>query len=93
MKKIIILFSFLLFSATVASAQPGQMNGAQGGHPGPPPEAYTACEGKQVGDSVQITTPRGDTITGTCEQMDGRLVLHPDNMPQGDMAPPSQPDQ
>ena len=49
---------------------------------GPPPEAYTACEGKSAGDTAEFVSPRGDTVTGTCEERDGRLVLHPDNPPE-----------
>jgi len=50
---------------------------------GPPPEAYTACEGKNLGDTAEFVSPRGDTVTGTCEQQDDRLVLRPDNPPGG----------
>ena len=46
---------------------------------GPPPEAYTACEGKNAGDTAEFVSPRGDTVTGTCEQRGDRLVLRPDN--------------
>jgi hypothetical protein len=53
--------------------------GAGRRHQGPPPEAYTACEGKNVGDTVELVNPRGDTVTGTCEQQGDRLVLRPDN--------------
>lgn len=51
----------------------------------PPPEAYKACEGKKAGATARFTTPRGDTITGTCEELDGQLVLKPDftNRPSG----------
>ena len=52
-------------------------------HQGPPPEAYTACEGKSVGDSAEFKSPRGDTVTGTCVQDGERLVLHPDHHPRG----------
>ena len=45
----------------------------------PPPEAYTACDGKNVGDTAEFVSPRGDTLTGTCEQEGDRLVLRPDN--------------
>ncbi len=46
---------------------------------GPPPEAYTACEGKSSGASAQLTTPRGEILTGSCEEdRDGKLVLRPD---------------
>ncbi|PKN16170.1 MAG: hypothetical protein CVU66_01995 [Deltaproteobacteria bacterium HGW-Deltaproteobacteria-23] len=51
----------------------------------PPQAAFDACKGKSAGDSVSITTPRGDTITAVCRQLDGQLVAMPDKMP----APPS----
>lgn len=56
------------------------------GHQGPPPEAYCACEGKNAGDKAEFVSPRGDTVTGTCEEdRDGeRLVLRPDNPPEED---------
>ena len=50
-------------------------------HHGPPPEAYTACEDKSAGDTAEFVSPRGDTVTGTCEQQGGRMVLRPDNPP------------
>lgn len=49
-----------------------------GRHHGPPPEAYTACEGKNVGEEAQFVNPHGETVTGTCEQENDRLVLRPD---------------
>ena len=49
---------------------------------GPPPEAYEACEGKSAGDEAELITPRGETITGTCEEEGDLLVLRPDN-PRG----------
>ena len=51
-----------------------------GRHQGPPPEAYTACEGKSEGDTAEFKDRRGNTITGTCV-MEERLVLWPDNPP------------
>ena len=53
-----------------------------GGHQGPPPEAYAACEGKESGDQADFTSPHGDTVTGTCEQEGNRLVLRPDHRPE-----------
>ena len=44
---------------------------------GPPPEAYTVCEGKIAGDAAQFESPHGETIMGTCEQEGDRLVLRP----------------
>jgi hypothetical protein len=46
--------------------------GLHGRRPGPPPEAFQACDGKNQGDAVQFHTPRGETITATC-----RLVAVP----------------
>jgi hypothetical protein len=48
---------------------------------GPPPEAYTACEGKQIGEAVLIETPRGETIEAVCEQRGDRLCARPLNPP------------
>ncbi|WP_339136025.1 MAG: hypothetical protein WGN25_19500 [Candidatus Electrothrix sp. GW3-4] len=52
--------------------------------PIPPPEAYTACEGKQLGEKASLITPQGHTLTGTCEQQkNGRLFLRPDRLGKG----------
>lgn len=50
---------------------------------GPPPEAYIACEDKSAGDTAEFVSPRGHTVTGTCEEEGDRLVLRPDNPPGG----------
>ena len=52
-------------------------------HHGPPPEAYTACENLNAGDAAEFVSPRGDTVTGICEQEGDRLVLRPDRGPKG----------
>lgn len=57
--------------------------GTTGGHRGPPPEAYQACVGKASGSRAQFTSPRGDTVSGTCEREGERLVLRPDRPPRG----------
>lgn len=49
---------------------------------GPPPEAYKACEGKTAGTPAQMKGPRGETVTGVCEALDGVLALRPDQPPQ-----------
>ncbi len=48
-----------------------------GKHQGPPPEAYTACESKNVGDEAQFVNPRRVTMIGTCEEEGDQLVLRP----------------
>ena len=46
-------------------------------HHGPPPEAYKACEGKSAGSTSQFVNPRGETVTGTCANENGKMVLRP----------------
>lgn len=63
----------------------GSGNGQPGGRQhGAPPEAYTACEDKEAGDTASFESPRGDTVEGICvKDKDGdRLVLKPNNPPQ-----------
>lgn len=73
-----------LLGIIIAFSSPGnealaQQRGRR--HQGPPPEAYTACEGKSEGDTAEFESPRGDTVTGTCEMEGDRLGLRPDNPP------------
>ena len=49
----------------------------------PPPEAYKACEGKSAGDASQFVDPRGGTVSGKCEELNGKLILRPDR-PKGE---------
>jgi hypothetical protein len=74
-----ILFAASAYGYDESSQEKGR------GNQGPPPEAYCACEGKSAGDTAEFTSPQGDTVTGTCEEdRDGdRLVLRPDNAPEG----------
>jgi len=51
---------------------------------GPPPEAISACEGKQVGDSVEFTGRRGETLKATCKEMNGQLAAVPAGGPPED---------
>ncbi len=44
---------------------------------GPPPEAYQACQGKSAGSVSQFVDSRGETLKGTCEDENGRMVLRP----------------
>ncbi len=80
-KKLLIVSVLLIFSTAYAFGENTSSKGKQRRHHGPPPEAYTACEGKSAGDTAEFVSPRGDTVTGTCEAADDRLVLRPDNPP------------
>ena len=79
MKKVAIAILFSVLCAVSAFGSDTERERPRGGHQGPPPEAYTACEGKSDGDTAEFVSPRGDTVTGTCEMDGDRLVLRPDN--------------
>ncbi len=55
-----------------------------GGKPmGPPQEAVDACKDLSEGDTVQFTTPRGDTVTGVCRELRGGLAAVPEGRFRG----------
>lgn len=77
-------------AAAIANADEGQPGGPGGPrHMGPPPEFLAACKGQAIGTRTQVKTPRGDTVSGTCQ-----LMFVPDHRPGGpgggEMAPPQQ---
>ena len=86
MKRAILIFGLLIFTATLvygattdSTTARDMKPGARAAHHGPPPpEAYTACEGKQDGDRSQFTDPRGETLSGVCRPEGDRMVLRPD---------------
>ncbi|GAB3257135.1 hypothetical protein [Chitinimonas naiadis] len=60
-------------------------NAPQGGRPpGPPPIDTAACKGKAAGAAVQVTTPDGRALTGTCQ-----LAFVPDFKDGAPPAPPA----
>lgn len=83
--------SAIILAALLVTSQPSQAYNQQSTElegdqqtserRGPPPEAFTACEGKQSGDTSQFQNQRGKTLTGTCEMVGGKhageLVLRP----------------
>ena len=52
---------------------------AQMGPPmgGPPPEAFAACEGKEMGVACSHAIPNGGTVDGTCQSRGGRQQCIP----------------
>ena len=50
---------------------------------GPPQEAIAACEGKSEGDSCEFTSPRDETISGTCRSIEEQLACVPEGGPRG----------
>lgn len=82
-KKIsMVIALMLILIAVYAFGSDSSQEGRGRGHNGPPPEAYTACEGKEAGDTAEFVSPHGDTVTGTCVLEGDRLVLRPDNPPE-----------
>jgi hypothetical protein len=73
MKTIAILICLSIFMGSNAYAE------QSGSNLGPPPAAYAACKIKKAGDSASFVNPKGETITGTCEQEGNQLVLRPDH--------------
>lgn len=67
-KSATLLMALLLILSGIAYSQ--QTN--------PPAEAYKACEGKSAGDVSQFVGPAGTTVSGKCEEFNGKLILRPD---------------
>ena len=80
-KRMLIVSILLGACAASVFGSDAEMLRPMRGHNGPPPEAYTACEGKSAGDKAEFVSPHGDTVTGTCKQNGDRLFLVPDNPP------------
>jgi len=78
-----------LMVALLLSSPSGYANNndqAKGERRGPPPEAFTVCEGKSSGDTAQLETRNGKTLAGICEELGGmnagKLVLRPNRKGQ-----------
>ncbi len=74
--KITILLTALIL---ILAIQSSCINSKQHKRRGAPPEAYTACEGKSAGDTAQFQNRRGETMNGTCEEDNGKLILRPNH--------------
>jgi hypothetical protein len=83
--KLTLIGSATILVALVLTSQPSQAdeNQQSSQRRGPPPEAFTACEGKNSGEAAKFQNKRGKTLTGTCEIVGGKfageLVLRPNN--------------
>ena len=56
---------------------------ADGGRRPPPQQAIDACKEKSEGTTVELTTPRGDTMKAVCKQIGAQLVAVPDRVGPG----------
>lgn len=70
--------------ASKPTPTPPEKNEKQADHPRrePPPQAYDACKAKKLGDSIEITTPRGDKIKATCSESPKGLFARPEHPPE-----------
>ncbi|SHH69910.1 hypothetical protein [Massilia sp. CF038] len=74
-----LILTLIVSSAAAMAAPPNQRPGEGGPgngeqRRGPPPEALEVCKGKAPGTAVEMKTPRGDLVKGTC-----KLVMIPDH--------------
>ena len=74
-KGLVMVMMVAMLSVT-ACAKSERGNG--GGQQGPPPEAIKACEGKQDGDSVSFKGREGESLSATCQSINGQLVAVPE---------------
>lgn len=82
MKKIIMMLCVAIVSISFANEMRGGPQ--QGGEP--PKEAINVCKNKDVGATCSITSPEGDTISGTCKNTpDDKYFVC---MPSGGHKPP-----
>lgn len=75
-----ILISFCVTSALITVSYANK-----GGERKPPQEAINICEGQENGSECKMITPRGDTLTGTCQNTpdDKYFVCMPEGGPKG----------
>lgn len=77
-KRVIISFCATTALLTISYAN-------QGGERKPPQEAIDICKGQSEGSECKVTTPRGDTLTGICQNTpdDKYFVCMPEGGPKG----------
>ena len=89
-KEMMVLVLVVFMYGSVAMAQSPQSQSAPQGVHEPPPQAYTDCQGKKAGDTVQHTTREGK-VAATCVDSPKGLVARP-NQPRGNLQNKQQPD-
>jgi hypothetical protein len=78
--KILIATTTVILSASLALAQSPQTRPERQAVREPPPQAYTDCQGKKTGDTVQHTTREGK-VAATCVDSPKGLVARPNQPP------------
>lgn len=83
MKKLLLSTLLALFAHGVMAQNPPAPMPPPAGHAGrqgPPPHAYTDCQGKKAGDAISHATPEGK-VAATCLPSPEGLVARPDQPP------------
>ena len=81
---VMVLFILMpIIGCTGNNNRDDRRRGAQG----PPAEAIKACEGKELGDTVEFTGRRGESLKATCQNIDDQLVAVPEGMSSGGARP------
>ena len=80
-KTSVIILAFVGLTPTFGWAN----SEADGGRrpPKPPQQAIDACQEKSEGTTVEMTTPRGDTMKAVCKQIGAQLVAVPERVGPG----------
>ncbi len=75
MKIATVIIAAALLAPAVTRASAGASG--RGERREPPPEAFTACQNKNEGDTVEVTTPDGKALKAVCRQVNGKLAALP----------------
>lgn len=84
------LIGMMMSSVLLFGSASWAFDGPQGrGGRTPPPEAIEVCKDKNEGETVEITTPRGEKIKATCKDINGQLAAVPEGGLRGRGGRPS----
>lgn len=72
----------LAYASGVANYGYASSQNSRGPQGTPPPEAITACEGKNAGDTISFKGHKGENLEATCKEIEGQLAAVPDNAPR-----------
>lgn len=87
MKKLFLVIVLSFVCISIASAQPaggggGRGRGGKGPGKTPPKEAIAACQSKSIGDACSFEGRRGESMEGSCIEVEDQTVCAPEDMPE-----------
>lgn len=79
-----LFMTLLVLGSTLLLASEDRGGPRGGGDRQPPQEAIEVCEGQSENSVCEVTTPRGDTLEGTCHTTPDEkyFACRPNNMPR-----------